>query len=61
METMEMEEFKKQLQELLVNSSELISTPAFYEKQKKKDGRVHISTRKLFQVTVKNRYPLPRI
>lgn len=41
------------------NSTELISTPVLFVK--KKDGRLCISTRKLFQVTVKNRYPLPRI
>lgn len=52
MATTEMEEFKKQFHELM-GSFDRVYLPVLFVK--KKDGRLCIETRKLFQVTVKNR------
>ena len=62
----ELAELKKQLQELLGKglirpSSSLWGCPALFVKKKDKSVRMCVDYRPLNAVTVKNKYPLPRI
>ena len=66
MATLELQELKKQLQELLdkgyIRSSvSPWGAPVLFVKKKDGTLRLCIDYRKLNQVTVKNKYPLPRV
>ena len=62
----ELQELKVQLQELLEKgfirpSTSLWGTPILFAKKKDRNLRLCINYRQLNNVTIKNRYPLPRI
>jgi hypothetical protein len=64
--TPELKELKKQLSELkqkgyMIPSSSLWATPALFVENKDKSQRLCIDYRALNEVTIKNKYPLPRI
>ena len=66
MAPLELQELKKQLQELLDKgytrpSVSLWGAPVLFVKKKDGTLRLCIDYQKLNQVTVKNKYPLPRI
>ena len=66
MAPMELAELKRQLQELLDKKFIRVSTspwgaPILFVKKKDGSFRMCIDYRKLNQVTIKNKYPLPRI
>ena len=66
MAPVELQELRVQLQELLDKgfirpSTSPWSTPVLFAKKKDKTLRLCIDYRKLNRVTIKNRYPLPRI
>ena len=66
MAPVELQELKVQLQELLNKGFIRLSTspwgtPVLFEKKKDKTLRLCIDYRRLNRVTIKNRYPLPRI
>ena len=66
MALVELQELRVHLQELLGNgfirpSTSPWGTPVLFAKKKNKIIRLCIDNRQLNKVTVKNRYPLPRI
>ena len=66
MTPVELQELRVQLQELLDKGFVRLSTPPWgtpvlFEKKKDKTLRLCIDNRQLNRITVKNRYPLPRI
>ena len=66
MALVELQEFKVQLQELLDRgfirpSTSPWGTPVLFSKKKDKTIRLCIDYRQLNRLTIKNRYPLPRI
>ena len=66
MAPVELQELRVQLQELLDKgfirpSTSQWGTPVLFEKKKDKTLRLCIDYRQIKRVTVKNRYPLPRI
>ena len=66
MALVELKELKVQIQELLDKGFIILSTspwgaPVLFEKKKDKTLRLCIDYRQLNRVTIKNRYPLPRI
>ena len=66
MALVELQELKVQIQELLDkgfirSSTSPWDTPVLFGKKKDKTLRLSIDYRQLNRVTIKNRYPLPRI
>ena len=64
MTPLELQELKKQLQELLYKGRLSVSpwgAPVLFVRKKDRTLRLCIDYRKLNQVTVKNKYPLPRV
>ena len=57
----ELQELRVQLQELLDKGFIRPSTPVLFAKKKDKTLRLYIDYKQLNRVTIKNRYPLPRI